>query len=156
MTLNEKLNDEWKSAMRNQDVLRRETLAGLRAAVKKAEIDARGGDKTFDASDDAQVQATIEREAKKRRDAIEEYGKVGREDRADAERAELAILQEFLPQPLSREELESLVQEAVAQSGATKMSDMGAVMKLLVPRTSGRADGKEVNNLVRTALAPTQ
>jgi uncharacterized protein YqeY len=152
MTLNDKLNDEWKIAMRDKNVLRRETLAGLRAAVKKAEIDSRGSEKPFDASDDAQIQAAIEREAKKRRDAIEEYGKVNREDRADAERAELAILQEFLPQPLSSEELEALVREAIAESGASKMSDMGAVMKLLVPRTSGRADGKQVNNLVRAAL----
>lgn len=153
MTLNEKLNDEWKTAMRNKDVLRRETLAGIRAAVKKSEIDARGGEKAFDANDDAVIQAVIEREAKKRRDAIAEYVKVDREDRADAERAELVILQEFLPQPLTSEELEALVNAAISESGATKMSDMGAVMKLLVPRTSGRADGKHVNDLVRAALA---
>lgn len=152
MTLNEKLNDEWKIAMRNKDALRRDTLAGLRAAIKKAEIDSRTDAKPFDAGDDAQTQAVIEREAKKRRDAIEEYGKVNREDRADAERAELVILQEFLPQPLSSEELETLVRAAIEESGASKMSDMGAVMKLLVPRTSGRADGKQVNNLVRAAL----
>ena len=138
--------------MRSGDSLRKETLSGLRAAIKRAEIDTRGSEQAFDADDDAQVQAVIEREAKKRRDAIEEYEKADRPDRAQSERDELALLQEFLPAPLEEAELRELVAQAVAESGATSARDMGAVMKALMPKVAGRADGKQVNGLVREAL----
>ena len=102
-TLQEKLNDDWKAAMRSGDTLRRDTLSGLRAAIKNEEIQARtagaraeGGQTA--ALDETAVQRVVEREAKKRRDAIEEYERASRPDRADAERAELAILQEYLPE----------------------------------------------------------
>jgi len=150
-TLNEQITEGWKAAMRSGDALRKETLSGLRAAIKRAEIDARGS-VAFDAGDDAQVQAVIEREAKKRRDAIEEYQKAGREDRAQAESAELKVLQEFLPAQLEEAELRQLVAAAVSESGATSAKDMGAVMKALMPKTAGRADGKQVSALVREAL----
>src|SRR5690349_11240377 len=102
----EQITNAWKDAMRSGDTLRRDTLSGLRAAIKNMEIEARGSEV---ATDDAAVQRVIEREAKKRRDAIEEYEKAGRPDRAESERAELAILAEFLPEPLTDEELEALV-----------------------------------------------
>lgn len=141
--------------MRSGDTQRRDTMSGLRAAIKRAEIDARGGTASGDvwAGSDADVQAVIEREAKKRRDAIDEYSKAGREDRAAVERAELEILQEFLPQQLSDEELEGFVRAAVEETGAGKPSDMGAVMKVLMPRVQGRADGKRVNTIVRQLLS---
>ena len=138
--------------MRSGDTLRRDTLSGLRAAIKNMEIEARGSE-SEGAIDDAAVQRVIEREAKKRRDAIEEYEKAGRSDRAEAERAELAILAEFLPEPLTDEELEALVQAVIEETGATKMADMGRVMQALVPRMEGRADGKQANGVVRRLLS---
>src|SRR4028119_1697000 len=116
-TLSERITDEWKSAMRSGDTQRRDTMSGLRAAIKRAEIDARSGTTGSEAwsGSDAEVQGVIEREAKKRRDAIDEYSKAGREDRADLERAELEILQEFLPQQLSDEELETVVRAAIEE-----------------------------------------
>ena len=149
-TLIEQINDGWKAAMKSGETLRRDTLSGLRAAVKRAEIDARGG--TSWNGDDADVQSVIEREAKKRRDAIDEYEKVGRADRAEAERAELEILQEFLPAQLTEAELETIVREEVEKSGATGVAAMGALMKAVMPRVQGRADGKQVNAIVRRLL----
>lgn len=143
--------------MRSGDTQRRDTMSGLRAAIKRAEIDSRGGAdvKGGDAwtGSDAEVQGVIEREAKKRRDAIDEYAKAGREDRADLERAELQILQEFLPQQLTDDELQTIVRAAIEETGASKPSDMGALMKAIMPRTQGRADGKRVNAVVRQLLS---
>ena len=137
--------------MKSGATQRRDVLSGLRAAVKNAEIEARSG---VGEMDDAGVLRVVEREAKKRRDAIEEYGKVGREDRAEAEREELVILQEFLPAQLSDEELETLVRETVAEAGASTPKDMGAVMKLLTPKIAGRADGKAASETVKRLLSP--
>ncbi len=152
LNLQQQLNEEWKTAMRNKDALRRDTLSGLRAAIKRAEIDARTGDGDV-VFDDAQSQAVIEREAKKRRDSIDEYTKANRDDLAQKERDELAILQEFLPQQLSDAELESLVKVAIDESGAKTPKEMGVLMKNLMPRVQGRADGKRVNEVVKRLLA---
>jgi len=152
LNLQQQLNEEWKTAMRNKDALRRDTLSGLRAAIKRAEIDARSGDGDV-FFDDAQSQAVIEREAKKRRDSIDEYTKANRDDLAAKERDELAILAEFLPQQLSDDELEALVKVALEESGAKTPKDMGVLMKTLMPRVQGRADGKRVNEVVKRLLA---
>jgi hypothetical protein len=154
-SLQERLNDEWKAAMRSGDTLRRDTLSGLRAAIKNEEIQSRTGGAGAGATslDDAAVQRVIEREAKKRRDAIEEYEKASRPDRAAAEQAELQILQEYLPQQMGDEELETLVQQAIDETGASGGAAMGAVMKTLMPRVQGRADGKRVNEVVRRLLS---
>ena len=146
----EQITNAWKDAMRSGDTLRRDTLSGLRAAIKNVEIESRGSE---NAVDDAAVQRVIEREAKKRRDAIDEYEKAGRADRAESERAELAILSEFLPAQLTDEELETLVAAVIAETGAAKMADMGRVMQVLVPRMEGRADGKRANAVVRRLLS---
>src|SRR5687767_4235486 len=106
-SLQEQITEAWKDAMRSGETQRRDTLSMLRAAIKNVEIEARSGGEST-SLDDAAVQRVIEREAKKRRDAMEEFDKAGRTDRVEAERAELAILQEFLPQPLSEEEVEVL------------------------------------------------
>lgn len=154
MRLQEKLNDDWKAAMRSGDTLRRDTLSGLRAAAKNAAIEQRAAGAEGTALDDEAAIKVIEREAKKRRDAIEEYDKAGRADRAASERAELEILREYLPQPLSDEELESVVGAVIAKTGAAGAADMGRVMKALMPRVQGRADGKRVNETVRRLLQP--
>ncbi len=151
-TLQERLNDDWKTAMRNKDALRRDTLSGLRAAIKTAQINARTGEGDIVFDDEATMQI-IEREAKKRRDSIEEYTKANREDLASKERDELEIVQDYLPQQLSDEELQTIVREVVAETGASKAADMGAVMKALMPRVAGRADGKRVNGVVRGLLS---
>ena len=151
LNLQQQLNEEWKTAMRNKDALRRDTLSGLRAAIKRAEIDARSGDGDV-IFDDAQSQGVIEREAKKRRDSIDEYTKANRDDLAAKERDELQILQEFLPQQLSDEELKALVKVAIDESGAKTPKDMGVLMKVLMPRVQGRADGKRVNEVVKQLL----
>ena len=151
-TLNEQINTGWKDAMRAGQATRKETLSMLRASVKRAEIDARGSGKAFSPESDDDVRTIIEREAKKRRDAIEEYERADRPDRAEAERAELAILSEYLPQPLSDEELEAAVRAAIEESGAARAADLGKVMRVLMPRVQGRADGKRVNEAARRLL----
>lgn len=149
MSLQQDITEGWKAAMRSGDSLRKDTLAMLRAAIKNAEIDARA---QVGSLDDDGVMKVIEREAKKRRDAIDEYTKAGRPDRAESEQAELTLLQEFLPEQLSEAELEGLVQEAIAESGATSAKDMGNVMKALMPKVGGRADGKAASAAVKKLL----
>jgi len=152
MTLQEKLNDEWKNAMRSGDNFRRDTLSMLRSAVKTAAINARPAGSAETTLDDEAAQSVLEREAKKRRDSIDEYTKASRIDLAENEALELKIVQEFLPQQLSDEEIESAVREAIAQSGATDSKQMGAVMKLVQPKVAGRADGKRVSETVKRLL----
>jgi uncharacterized protein YqeY len=151
-TLIEQITDGWKAAMRSGDTQRKDVLSTLRAAVKKEEIDSRSGGESKE-MDDAAVLRVIEREAKKRRDAAEEYEKVGRTDRAEAERAEAAILGEFLPTQLTDAELETIVRAAVAETGASAPSDLGKVMPKVLPQVAGRADGKRVSGMVRQILA---
>ena len=139
----------WKDAMKGGEPLRRDVLSGLRAAIRNGEINARVTG-TFD---DAAAQAVVDKEAKKRREAIEEYTKVGRADLADKEAAELAIIKEFLPAQLSDDELLVLVREAVAQAGATAPKDMGKVMGLVIPQIAGKADGKVASALVKELLS---
>ena len=145
--LQNSITTAWKDAMRAGETERRDTLSGLRAAFKNEEIETRGE------LDETRVQAIINREAKKRREAIEEYGKANRADLADKEKSELAILTEFLPAQLSEAELRALVQATVAQVGASSPKDMGQVMKALQPQIAGKADGKLASNLVKEALA---
>jgi uncharacterized protein YqeY len=153
-SLQEQITEGWKNAMRAGDGLRKDTLSGLRAAVKNAEIETRGGETQTEigAMSDDGVLKVIEREAKKRRDAIEEYQKAGRGDRAQTERNELQILQEFLPAQLSDEELETFAREAVAESGATSAKDIGNAMKALMPKIAGRADGKAASAAIKKLL----
>lgn len=151
-TLLEQITEGWKNAMRSGETQRKDVLSTLRAAVKKEEIDSRSGGESKE-MDDAAVMRVIEREAKKRRDAAEEYEKAGRADRADLERAEAAILGEFLPQQLSDEELETIVRSAISEVGATGAGDLGKVMPKVLPQVTGRADGKRVSGMVRQILA---
>ena len=136
--------------MKSGDATRKTTLSGLRAAFKSAEIDARGTDKVVDENT---FQSVIEKEAKKRRESIEEFDKANRTDLADKERAELEVLKEYLPAPMSDEELRALVEAAIAQTGASTPKDMGRVMGVLVPQIAGRADGKLASQLVRDRLS---
>jgi uncharacterized protein YqeY len=136
-----------KDAMRSGDTRRREALRLLTAAFKQVEVDQR---KELTEDD---VIGILTSEAKKRREAIEEAEKAGRAELAAQEKYELALIQTYLPQQLSRAEIEKFVREAVREVGATTPKDMGKVMKVLMPRLQGRADGKLVNTIVKEVLS---
>lgn len=145
----ETITSQWKDAMKSGDSLRKETLSSLRAAIKKAEIDARTGTEL----DETARQSIIDKEAKKRRESIEEYTKANRLDLADKEKAELDIIAEFLPQQISDDELLVIVRDSISEVGAASPRDMGKVMGVLVPKIAGRADGKKASNLVKELLS---
>ncbi len=147
MSLQQRVNDELKSSMLARQAVRTGTLRMLKAALGYAQIE-----KKTETLSDSDVMALIQREAKKRRDSIEEFEKGGRAEMAANEKAELEVLTEFLPKALSAEELESLVQAVIAEVGATSKKDMGAVMKAAQAKVDGRADGKSVNALVSRLL----
>lgn len=147
MSLQQRVNDELKSSMLARQAVRTGTLRMLKAALGYAQIE-----KKTETLSDADVMALIQREAKKRRDSIEEFEKAGRAEMAANEKAELEVLTEFLPKALSAEELESLVREVITELGATSKKDMGAVMKAAQSKVDGRADGKSVSALVSRLL----
>jgi len=141
------LNDALKEAMKAKDGQRRDALRLLTSAIKQAEIDLRRDLSAEEALD------ILQKEAKKRRESIAELqGSAGREEQLEAERYELALLEEFLPQQLSTEEIRALAQQAISQSGAQSAKELGKVMGLLQAQVKGRADGKLVNQIVRELL----
>jgi len=147
MSLQQRVTDELKSSMMARQAVRTGTLRMLKAALGYAQIE-----KKTETLSDADVMAVIQREAKKRRDSIEEFEKAGRAEMAANEKAELEVLAEFLPKALSAEELESLVRAVIAEVGATSKKDMGLVMKAAQAKIDGRADGKTVSALVSRLL----
>ena len=146
MTIQEQLSEAMKAAMRAQDSLRLSAIRMARTAIKNAEIEARG------ALDDAGVIRVLSTLVKQRRESAEAYRGV-RPELAAKEEQELAILQEFLPRQLDEAELKAIIAAALSASGATGPRDMGAVMKLVTPQTTGRADGRLVSELVKACLA---
>ncbi len=146
MSIQEQLLAAMKVAMKAKDSLRLTTIRMARTALKNVEIDTR---QELDEAAAIKVLSTL---VKQRREAAEAYRET-RPELAEKEELEVVILQEFLPAQLSEAEIEALVAKAVAESGAGSMKDMGAVMKLVTPQTTGRADGKLVSNLVRKLLA---
>ncbi len=152
MTLRERLKGEITAAMRSGSTLRRDTLRMAENAIYNAEKRDR---RTY--ADD-EVTAVIAREVKTRRESVEAFRAGGREDLASKEEAEIAILGEFLPAQLTDAELEALVTEAIAATGAASPRDLGKAMGWLAPRTRGRADGRRVSDAVSRRLmagAPT-
>lgn len=146
MSIQDRLLEAMKVAMKARDSLRLSTIRMARTALKNAEIAAR---QELDEAAAIKVLSTL---VKQRREAAEAYRET-RPELAEKEELELVVLQEFLPAQLSEAELEGLVVKAIAESGASSMKDMGAVMKLVTPQTTGRADGKLVSKLVRKQLA---
>ncbi|GAB4389112.1 MAG: GatB/YqeY domain-containing protein [Thermodesulfovibrionales bacterium] len=146
MGLAEKINDDMKASMKARDELRLSTIRMLKAAMKNREIE-----KGAALSDD-DVVAVASSLIKQRRDSVEQYRKGGRADLADREEAEIKVLEGYLPAQLSAEEIASIIKEAVAQAGASSPADMGKVMKLVMPRVKGKADGKLVNEKVKELL----
>lgn len=145
----ERINADFKVAMKSGDKIKLETLRSLRAALKDKEIALRGQGKELTADD---ALSTIVTAAKRRRESIDEYGKAGRSDRADEERKELEIIQAYLPAQLSPEEIEEKVRTVIETTGADSMKDMGKVMSAVMPELKGRADGKEVQIIVKKLL----
>lgn len=148
MALKDRLDQDLKAAMREKDPLRLGTIRMLKSAIKYREIE------LMKPLDDAGIEAVVASEIKRRRDSVEQYRAGKREDLASKEEAEIGVLQGYLPQQLSAEEVAAKVDAAIAQSGAKGPKDMGAVMKLLMPEVQGRADGKVVSELVKQKLAP--
>jgi uncharacterized protein YqeY len=147
MSLKAEIQEAVKGAMKSADALTLSTLRLLLSAVHNEEIRVRKELTT------EEIQKTIVTLCKQRSEAIELFRKGGREELAQKEEAELAILQRFLPQPLSEDEVKRLIQASIAETGATGIQDLGKVMKLVMPKVSGRSDGKRVNELARTLLS---
>ena len=146
MSLVETIRNAQKDAMRAKEKVRLGTIRMALAAVKQLEID---GQKTLN---DEEVLAVLTKMVKQRRDAISQFESAGRTDLAEVEYAEINVLEDFLPQQLSEEEIASLVAEAVEASGAASMQDMGKVMGILKPKIQGRADMGKVSQLVKANL----
>ena len=149
MSLKDKLAEEMKGAMKSQDKVRLSTIRMLISAVKYKEID------LGKVLTDEEVIETVTSSVKQRRDSIEQFTNAGRNDLVEKEEAELKILQGFLPKQLSVEEVEAEIDRTVKEAGASGMKDLGKVMKLLMPKVAGRADGKMVSDKVRERLSNT-
>jgi len=153
MSIRERLTSDIKSAMKSRDSLRLGCLRMLKSRLQEKEVAARGSEGADYEITDEDVLQVFSTYAKQRRDSIDAYREGGRDDLADKEQAELAIVEEYLPQQLGADEIRELVREAIAESGASSPKDMGAVMKAVMPKTQGRADGKQVNQIVRELLS---
>lgn len=147
-SLRERLRDDLKDAMRARDVVRRDTIRLVEAAIKNAEIEKRGAELS-----DQDVQAILQRQVKQRQDSIEQYEQANRPDLAAAERAEIAVIEVYLPQQLSRAEIETAARAAIDQLGATGPGDRGKVMGRLMSELRGKADGAMVNAVVGELLS---
>ncbi len=145
-TLEQRINQDYMEAMRAGDELRKETLRFLRAAIKSAQIDKRAP------LTEEEIWEIIKRQSKQRRESIEQFRKGNRGDLAAKEEAELAIIESYLPAQLSREEIEALARQVIAEVGAAGPRDLGKVMGKLMPQVKGRADGRLVNEVVRELL----
>ena len=146
MKIVERLDLDLKAAMKAKDELRLSVLRMAKSDLRYKQIEL-----GHELSDD-EVVSVFSTAAKKRREAASEYDRGGRQDLADNERAELKIISEYLPEQLSPDELNALIDKAIALSGATTIKDMGAIMKVLMPEVRGRADGKAVNTAVKARL----
>ena len=151
MGLREQLMDDLKEAMRQRDEQRKRSIRSVIAAIKQAEteLDASGARISLDSND---ILAVIAKQAKQRQESITEFSRGGRDDLVAEEEAELAILQAYLPQQLTQAEIEAEARQVIAQVGASSPRDMGKVMKPLMARLRGRADGRLVNQVVRELL----
>ena len=147
MSLIAQIEDEVKQAMLARDVERRDALRLILSSLRSAEKDLQ---RPLSEGEELQV---LQRERKKRIEAAEAFHDAGRAEQAAKEEAELAVLAEFMPEPLSEDELERIVDDAIAENGATSLQDLGRVMADVMPQVAGRADGSAVGQLVREKLA---
>lgn len=147
MNLTDRLAEDMKQAMKAKDKQKLSTLRMIKSSLKNEEIKL---GKELSADDELTV---LSRELKQRNDSLQEYEKAGRDDLAASERAEIAVIKAYMPEPLSDEELDRLVQETIAEVGAQSKADMGKVMGAIMPKVKGKADGSKVNKLVLKYLS---
>ena len=147
MSLKNRILDDVKTAMRARDKSRLSVLRLITAAIKQIEVDQRIE------MDDPAVLQVLDKMVKQRRESLEQYEKAGRDDLATQEQFELDILKDYLPEQLSEAEISALIAQAISDTGASSMRDMGAVMGLLREKVQGRADMKSVSNAVRASLS---
>ncbi len=138
--------NDLKEAMKEKDQLKKNVVTMVRADIKQLEVD-----KRIDLDDEAIIEI-IAKQVKQRRDALEEFGKGGRQDLVEQAQQEIELLKKYLPEQMSEEEIVKLVKDTILEIGAQSMKDMGKVMAALMPKTRGRADGKLVNEIVKKNL----
>ena len=146
MSLKTQLTEDMKTAMRAKDQVSLSTIRLINAAIKQFEVDERTE------ADDAKVISILTKMVKQRKDSAKIYTEVGRQDLADKENAEIEILNRYLPQMMSAEEIKTVVEAVIAETGASGMADMGKVMGVLKTRLAGKADMGEVNKVLKAAL----
>lgn len=144
--LKEKLLEDMKISMRDKNVIRKNVIQMVRAAILQVEKD-----KQIELNDD-QILEIIAKESKKRKDSLPDYEKSGREDLINEVKAEIEILAEYLPKPLSKEEIGKIVEEVIKSTGASSMKDMGMVMKEAKAKIGPAADGRVINEIVKEKL----
>ena len=152
MGLREQLMDDLKNAMREKDETRKRAIRSVLAALKKAETELDADGERVSMDDDA-ILRVIAKQARERQESIDAFRSGGREDLVAREEGDLAVLQGYLPRQMSREEIEVEVRQVIVEVGATGPQDMGKVMKPLMARLKGRADGRLANQIVRDLLA---
>ncbi|MGD8783594.1 MAG: GatB/YqeY domain-containing protein [Thioalkalispiraceae bacterium] len=147
MSLITKIQDDVKTAMRNKDKERLATLRLITAAIKQKEVDERTE------LDDAGALTVLEKMLKQRKDSIEQFGKAGRDDLIAKEQAEVAVIQEYMPEQMSEDDIAAIVEAAIASTSAESMKDMGKVMGQVKPQVAGKADMSVVSKLVKDKLS---
>ena len=147
MTLIEEIEDELKDAMRARDAERRDALRLILNSLKGSQKELQ---RPLSEEEELQV---LQRERKRRVEAADAFRSGGREEQAEAEEYELDVLEEFMPEPLSEDEIDEIVDDVIAEVGATSMADLGRVMADVMPQIAGRADGSQVSQIVREKLA---
>ena len=145
--LKEKLLEDMKNAMKDKNVVRKNVIQMVRAAILQVEKD-----KHIELNDE-QIIETIAKESKKRKDSLADYERSGREDLIAQINEEIEILSEYLPKPLSREEIEKIVEDVIKETGATSIKEMGVVMKEAKAKIGPAADGKTINEIVKEKLS---
>lgn len=150
MPLHTQISEDLKNAMRAKDTTALNVIRALKSAVKYAAIEKLGADAELD---DAGIITVVRKEIKKRQDSIASYEQAGRQELADTEKAEIAVLEKYLPAAMSAEELSALVESVIAELGATSKKEMGAVMKALQERSEGRADSRALSSEVAKRLS---
>lgn len=147
MTLKEQLLEDMKTAMKEKDLIRKETIQMVRSGILQVEKDKKV------TLDDEGVIEVIAKEVKRRKDVLPDYEKSGRADLIDGIKTEIEVLLHYLPSQLTEEELEPIVEQTIKETGAASMRDMGKIMSAIMPKIKGRADGRTVNEMIKKILS---
>ena len=151
MGLKEQIGEDIKTAMKAKDKVRLQTVRGIKKAILEKEVELRP--KGIESLNEEQEIELLSQQAKQRRDSIEQFTNAGRDDLAEKEQQELAIIETYLPEQISDRDLESIIDEIIASSGAASMKDLGKVMGPAMKQLKGKADGKKIQALVKSKLS---